>query len=91
MASIRSCALARNRATTGDADLPFARTAHSAGLRPGVTVVPVSAGSDLMCVWPEPVDSGKDIIAHRCVLFNTRFMSLPDTQLIRSALAERGY
>ena len=51
-----------NRATTGDADLPFARTAHSAGLRPGVTVVPVSAGSDLMCVWPEPVDSSKDIV-----------------------------
>ena len=63
-ASIRSCALARNRATTGDADLPFARTAHSAGLRPGVTVVPVSAGSNLMCVWPEPVDSSKDIVAH---------------------------
>ena len=72
-ASISSCALARNRATTGDADLPFARTAHSAGLRPGVTVVPVSAGSDLMCVWQEPVDSSKDIVAHRCVLFNTHF------------------
>ena len=68
--SIRSCALARNRATTGDADLPFARTAHSAGLRPGVTVVPVSAGSDLMCVSHGPASPCSYTLAYACVLFN---------------------
>ena len=84
---------APNRATTGCADLPFARTAHSAGLRPGITVVPVSSGSDLMCVWQEPVGPSKDIIAYLRVLFNTRLDTLAGCgpQLDRSAVPKRGY
>ena len=51
------------RATTGRSDRSsLRRTAHSAGLCPGLAVAPVSAGRNLMCISPRPVSCGRHII-----------------------------
>lgn len=59
---------------------PFARTAHSAGLRPGITVAPRGNGSNPLCV-----SSAVDLAAER--KHNTSVCVLQHTCQILSALS----